>query len=194
MDAHAIDVDEGMPVGQLLQYGFFICQSVIPQVAVAIVVIPFGSGGVTAPIAHGHYDESQLSEAVDPVHATGKGLIYRFGLRAGIYVGDDRIFFRGIEIEGLVDDAVEVCYPVICLGGECFGETVACLEEAAHICFFEVHELAACRGIEEGRHRCAIHPGLGVDKESVTVVKGYSMVCIARIEESKVRAIEPDTI
>ena len=58
-----------MSVRQLFDSCLFIGQSIIPQVSISIIVIPLGSAGVAAPVAHGDDDKTELCQPVSPVHS-----------------------------------------------------------------------------------------------------------------------------
>ena len=50
MDSHAVDVDEGIAGGKLLDGCFLIGQTIVAEIAVAVVVIPFRTVGVSAAV------------------------------------------------------------------------------------------------------------------------------------------------
>src|SRR5262245_50968621 len=121
VDADAVDVDERIAAGQLLDGGLLIRQTVIAQVAVAVVVIPLRSLRIAAAIADLYDNEAELRES-DPVISRRERLGHALGLRAGIDEGYDRIFPIRVEIERFVHHAVKIGDAVIGLDLERLGE------------------------------------------------------------------------
>ena len=86
VDAHAVQVYVLMPHSELLDGVFLVFQSVVTEVAIAVVVIPLGAVGMTAAVAHGDDDHAELGEAVGPGHAAGPGDVVGLHLRTRIHV------------------------------------------------------------------------------------------------------------
>ena len=89
---------------QLLDRRLLVGQSVVAQIAVAVVVVPLRPLRVAAAIADLDDDEAELRER-DVVAARVERLGDALGLRARIDERDDRILPRRIEVERLVHHA-----------------------------------------------------------------------------------------
>ena len=125
-NTHLIDVDVGMAIRQLLGGYFFVFQSVVAQVAVAVIVVPFRTTRMPAAVADGDDDEAQLRLPVGAIHAHREGLVDRFGLRPRVYVLDDGIFEGRVKIKRFVHHAVEVGNAICSFDYKRLGELVAC--------------------------------------------------------------------
>src|ERR1043166_6270705 len=99
-DADAVDVDPLVTRRELLDARLLIGETVVPHVEIAEALIRVGAIGAAAAIADLDDDEPEIGESlVDDVRREAEG--DRLRLWPGIHVGDDRIFLRRIEIEGL---------------------------------------------------------------------------------------------
>ena len=100
VDADAVNVNERMAAGQLLDGGLLVGQPVIAQVAVAVVVVPLRPLRIAAAIADLDNNETELGEG-DPVIARRERLGHALGLRARVDERDDRYFRFGSKSKGL---------------------------------------------------------------------------------------------
>ena len=160
VDTHAGDVDERMACSQLLDGIFLVLQAVVAQVAVAEVVVPFGTVRVAAAVTHGDDDKADLGQAVLAGETAAPSLGVTLDLRTRIDVVDDRVGLGGVEVIGLVHITVEVRDAVGRLDLERGRELVAGCEQLGEIGGVQGADLAAVR-VEDRRHRGAVHAGIG---------------------------------
>src|SRR5690606_26010709 len=100
VDADALDVDERVPVRELLDRDLLVGQSVVAEVAVPVVVVPLRPGRVAAAVPDRDHDEAELRErGLEPVRV--ERLRDRLRLRARVDVRDDRVLPVRVEVERL---------------------------------------------------------------------------------------------
>ena len=137
VDAHPVEVNPGIPGPELLDCIFLVLQTIVAEIAVAIVVIPFRPVRMASAVAHGDHDEAELGQPVRAGHSAapldGVGL----HLRPRIHVVAYRIHLCRIEIVRLVNGSVQVCYTVGGLDREPLRELVSGCEEEGEVGFPE---------------------------------------------------------
>ena len=169
MDSHAVDVDEGIAGGKLLDGCFLIGQTIVAEIAVAVVVIPFRTVGMSAAVADGDHYESGLCETVGAHRHAGERIVGGLDLRARIYIVDDGIGLLGIEIKRLVHDSVEIGHSVGCLDSEHFGELVAVGEQLAEIGALQCHDFISA-GVVESCLRYGVDAGEVIDEIAGVII------------------------
>src|SRR5579862_7673297 len=117
VDADAAEIDPWIALRELLDGGLLVGESVVAQIAVAVVVIPLRPIRTAASVADLDHDESDVGER-DVQLARIEGPRHALSLRTGIDVLDDRILLRLVEVERLVHHAVEVGDAVVGLDVE----------------------------------------------------------------------------
>ena len=108
MDPHPVEVDPAVAGSQLLDGIFLVFKTIIPQVSVAIVVIPLRTVGMASAVAYGDDDKTQLGKTVCAGKALAPFDVVGFYLGARIYIVADGIDLGGVEVERLVDGSIKV--------------------------------------------------------------------------------------
>jgi hypothetical protein len=165
--ADAREIDVGMDGREALGDDHFVGEAIIAEIAVAEGVVPLVTLGAAAAGADFDDDEAELRER-DVGTLRSESLVNTFGLRAGIDEFDERIFARGIEVEGLVEDAVEIGDAVFGFDSENFGKFEAGFEKLRDVGGFEVEELGTLR-VEEDGFRDGVDAGVGVGEKFAVV-------------------------
>ena len=160
VDTHTVDIDEIMPVGELLDGRLLVGQAVIPQVPVPVVMVPLGPVGVTAPVTHGNDDHAELGQRL-LTRVRREELRHGLCLGTRIDVRDNRIALGGIEIVRLVHHPIDVGDAVRRLHLVRLRELVAGRGELGKIGDLEIHDLAAA-GVEHGGCRHGVDLGVVV--------------------------------
>ena len=83
---------------------------------------------MTAPVPDCDDDHAELSQR-GLITAGREGLGHRFGLRARVDIGDDRVGLLGIEVEWLVNNSIKIGDSIGGLDGVGLRELVACFFE-----------------------------------------------------------------
>ena len=104
--ADTAEVNPRISGAELLDCIFLIFQTIVAEVAITVIMIPFRPVRVTAPVAHGYDNESELGQPVGSGKASAPLDVVGFHLRARINVIAYRIDLCGVEIEWLVDGAI----------------------------------------------------------------------------------------
>ena len=110
---------------KLLDCIFLILKTIVAEVAITVIMIPFRPVRMTAPVAHGYDNESELGQPVGPGKSSTPLDVVGFHLRARINVIAYRIDLCGVEIEWLVDGAIQIGDAVGSLDGETLREFVS---------------------------------------------------------------------
>ena len=191
--AHAVDVNIVIPGSELLDGGFLVGKAVVAQVAVTVVVVPLRTVGVAAAVSHRDDDESCLCQAVGPdIHAR-IGVRRRLDLRTRVYVVDDGVALRRVEVEGLVHHAIEVRHSVGGLHGEGLGELVSVGQKLREVTRLEYHQLVA-EAVVESRFGDGIHTRVVVHEVTAGVVYLRRVEVVSLIEQLHIAAVEADRI
>ena len=188
VDADSINVDEYVAGGELLDRGLLVGKTVITQVAVPIVMVPFRTCRMPTAIPDRNHNEAKLRQG-RLVAIGGERLRDGFGLRSGINVGDDRVGLRGIEVKRLVDHAVKISDVIIGLHRVWFRKPIAGLQEFREIGFLEIEDSPTCNVIES-RCRSRVDPRVVVHEEAVRLAHTHTVIEIAGIEQRQAAAIE----
>ena len=189
VDPHPLDVDERVPVGELLDGGLLVGQAVVAQVAVAEIVVPLGAVGVAATVADGDDNHPELRQA----HFRGRGgegLGHRFGLGTRVHVRHDRVLLRRVEVERLVHHAVEVGDPVRRLDRERLGELIAGLHQSGEVSLLEVQDLPPRGDVNHRRARRHVHPRIVVHGEAVGFAQRRPVVEVPRVHQRESLAVQ----
>ncbi len=189
---HFVDVDERMTGRQLFNSGLFIRQAVVPQVAVAVVVIPLGPVGMASPVPHRDDHKTELSEAGKPP-VGGEGFGDTFGLRPGVNISDNGIFFGFIKIKRLMHDTEEVGHAVIGLDFECFRKLVSRFHQKRQISGFQVQQMISLVVAKNRLGHC-VHTREIIHEITPAVVHGYGMIEVPRVEQFKSCPVKIDPV
>ena len=165
-DAHAIDVDERVAPGELLDRGLLVGQPVVAQVAVAVRVVPLRAVRVAAAIADFNHDEPELRER--DVLALRERLGHALGLRSRVNERDDWILLRRIEIERLVHHAIQIGHAIVGLHLERLWELEPRLERRREVGRLEVEERRA-GGVDHHRLRHGVDARRGVHEVAARI-------------------------
>ena len=189
MDADPVQVNPAVPCPQLLYCIFLVLEAVVAEIAVAVVVVPFGPVRMTAPVAHGYDNEPELSQPVGPRESSAPRNVVGFHLRTRIYVIAYRIDLCGIEIKWFVDGAVEIGYTICRLDLEPLRELVTRSEKKREVSLAEVAHFLSGR-IEKRRSRFVVHAGI-IGNEILAVVRGYRVnVHVRNVEHLRLAALQ----
>ena len=191
--ADAGDVDVGMAGGQLLDGPLVVGEGIVAHVAVAVVMIPFGAGGVSAALSHGDDDESGLGETVRAHAHAGEGIGDGLHLRSRVHVVDDGVRLGGVEVERFVHHAVEVGDPVGGLHCERLGEAVSGGEELGEVALLDGHHFPSV-AVEQVGAGDGVHAGVVVDDEAGVVVNLGTVEIVAPGELLQPAAVEVDAV
>ena len=112
-----------------LHGSLLVFKPVVAEIAIAVVVIPFGPVRMSSAVAHGNYYEAHLCQPVRAGHSCAPGYVVRLHLRSRIYIFYYRINLCGVEVKWLVHHAVKVSDAVGGLHRESFRKPVARLEK-----------------------------------------------------------------
>ena len=157
VDAHPLRVDERMS-GRKLLYGIFlILETIVAQIAVAVVVVPLRTVRMAAAVAHGDDNHPQLGEPVGAGEVLAPGDVVGLHLRTRIDIVADRIDLCRVEVIGFVHRSVEVGHSVCRLDLESFGESVAGFQQQAQVGSLEIQNPLPGRG-EQSHCRGAVYP------------------------------------
>ena len=178
VDAHPVYVYELMPGGQLLDGVFLVFQAIVPEVPVAVVVVPLGTVGMTAAVTNGDNDHADLGQPVRAGEAGAPGDVVGLHLRAGIHIIGNGIYLGGVKVEGLVHGPVQVRDAVGRLHLEAFREFIPGCQELGEIGLFQGGALAAgCA--DEAYGGLAVHTG----------IIGYQVLAVIRASSQHVHVV-----
>lgn len=90
VDTHFVLIDKVVAISQLFNGDFFVGQTIVSEIPVTVVVIPFRPCRVAAAISDGNYNEAELSQC-GFIAVRGEGLRYTLRLRARIDVFNNRV-------------------------------------------------------------------------------------------------------
>src|SRR4051812_45979699 len=113
MNAYPIDINKRVPVCKLFNCCLFIRKTIIPQVSISVIMIPFRTVWISATIPYRNNNNSYLGNTVSTRVGSGERFIYCLGLRTGIYISNDRIFFGAVEVVRLIHNTIQVGYSII---------------------------------------------------------------------------------
>ena len=126
--ADPVDIHEFITSAQLLDSHFMIRHRIITQISISIIMIPLGATGMPSPMSHAHHDKSGLRQTIRTrIHrdvAKESSLL----LRSGVYIVNDRIYFRGIKIKRLIHDTIQIGHPIGRLYRKRLREFITCHE------------------------------------------------------------------
>ena len=193
MDAHAVDVDVVVACGELLDGRLLVGKAVVAQVTVAVVVVPLRTVGMAAAVTYRDDDESRLCQTVGTqVHAR-IGVRRGLDLRTRVYVVDDGVALRRVEVEGLVHHAIEVRHSVGGLHGEGLGELVSVGQKLREVTRLEYHQLVA-EAVVESSFGDGIHTRVVVHEVTAGIVYLRRVEVVSLIEQLHIAAVEADRI
>ena len=181
-NAYLIDIYKIIPFCQLFQSCFFILQTIVSQIIVSIVVVPFWPGRVSTTVPNGNYNKTKLCQAIDPVHSCWEGFVNGLGLRTRVNIGYYGITPGWIKIKWFVHHPVNVCNAVTCLYFIWFGKFVTCFKQFWQIGGIQVHQLVALVVAQYGLWNC-IYPWKIVDEKVVLVIETYTKRIASLIQQ-----------
>ena len=129
MDTYSAEVNPWILRSELLDCIFLVLETVVAEVAVAVVVIPLRPVRMAAPIADCYDDEAKLGKTVCSGESPAPADVVGLDLRARVNVITYRIDLCGVEVEWLVDCSVKVGNAVGSLHRETLREFVSGSEE-----------------------------------------------------------------
>ncbi len=192
VDADAVDVDEGVPRGELLDGRLLVLETVVPHVEVAVGAVGLGAGGGAAAVSHLDDDETELGQLLAAARG-GERVGHPLCLRSGVHVDDQGVLLCGIEVEGLPHVAVEIRDPVRRLDLERRGRSPAHLRDAGDVGLSEGHDLLSVLIAEDGSVG-QVHPGVGVHDVAPGLGHARAMGPVAGVEEREPGAVEADPV
>src|SRR5579859_340585 len=181
-----------MQGGEAFGGNFFVGETIVAQIAVAIAVIPFVA--LRTPTARANFDDNEAELRKRDVGAFWReGFVHFLGLRAGIYELDERVFAGRVEVEGFVHNAVKIGDAVFGFDFKGFREFEACFEKLRDVGGFEIEEMIALRIHEDG-FGGSVHAGKSVFKNFAGIGSAEGVREIAGSEQLQAGAVEADAI
>ena len=188
VDAYPIDIDKLITGCQLLYSGLVVGQRIIPQVSVPIIVIPFRTAGVSTTLTDRYDDKASLGQTVGTHAHPCERIVHSLNLRSGIYIIDDRIYLRRIEVKRLVHYPIQVRYSVGSLHLEEFRELISCSHQLREVALLNGHDLAAVAVNQVGT-RYRVDSGEIIHHKAGLIVHCYLMEEVSLCQQLQSAAI-----
>ena len=168
-DAHACDIKVAEAIGKLPYRADMIWQSVVRQIAIAMVMVCLGTARHAQPIDH-HDGESQLRQGLRLPEITfalarlvGKSRRRLYRLRTAINVVNHRILRFRVQIRGPENYAVNIHAAIACLRFESFRLLPASPFQYTDIRLLELADRRSIRRAQQN-HRRLIYRRVVVDE------------------------------
>ena len=148
---------------------------------------------MSAPVSDRDHDKAGLCQTIRAHTHTAERINGCFDLRARIYIIDDRIQGRRIEIKRFIHHTIEVGHAIRSFHLERFGELVTGGQQPREVALFKRHQLAAVT-IHQIRTRDSVHTRIIIDHKGRIVIHADRVEIVARSDLLQTTSIEAHTI